>query len=117
MASGIGEALAEKLLQEGSQGIAVGRRKEKLEELVHRNGKDKVSAVPFDITNLDAIPIFMTKYVSQRETGHLLTARSVTKTHSDLDCILINSGIQRGFDFRKPETVDMDAIKQELDVG
>ncbi|KAL9113747.1 MAG: hypothetical protein Q9227_002192 [Pyrenula ochraceoflavens] len=60
-AQGIGEALADKFVQEGSQVIAVGRRKEKLEEIVHRNGKDKASAVPFDITNLDAIPNFVNK--------------------------------------------------------
>lgn len=40
--------------------------------------------------------------------------RSITKTHDDLDCILINSGIQRGLDFSKPETVDLDQIQTEF---
>lgn len=59
---GIGEALSEKFISEGSQVIAVGRRKDRLAAVVHRNGKDKVSAVPFDITNEEAIPNFVTKY-------------------------------------------------------
>lgn len=32
----------------------------------------------------------------------------------DLDCIFVNSGIQRPFDFGKPETVDLDIFDQEL---
>lgn len=59
--SGIGEALASRLIQEGAEVIVVGRRKEKLEEFVHKHGKDKATAVPFDITELDKIPNFATK--------------------------------------------------------
>ena len=60
--SGIGEALADRMIQEGSYVIAVGRRKDKLEEFVHRHGKDKSSAVPFDITEMEKIPNFVTKH-------------------------------------------------------
>ena len=28
--------------------------------------------------------------------------------------MLLNSGIQRGFDFSKPETVDMDVLQEEF---
>lgn len=59
--SGIGLALADRMIKEGASVIAVGRRKEKLEEFVHSHGKDKASAVPFDITELDKIPNFVTK--------------------------------------------------------
>ena len=59
--SGIGAALASKLVEEGSYVIAVGRRKENLEDFVHQHGKDKSSAVPFDITELEKIPNFATK--------------------------------------------------------
>lgn len=62
--SGIGKALASRLVQEGSSVIVVGRRKENLEAFVHEHGKDKSTAVPFDITQLDKIPNFVTKYVS-----------------------------------------------------
>lgn len=60
--SGIGEALAAKLVAEGTSVIVVGRRKDKLEEFVHKHGKDKATAVPFDITQMDKIPQFVTKY-------------------------------------------------------
>ena len=59
--SGIGEALASKIISEGSSVIAVGRRKENLEKFVHEHGKDKATAAPFDITKLDMIDNFVTK--------------------------------------------------------
>ena len=60
--SGIGEALADRMVKEGAYVIAVGRRKDKLEGFVHKHGKDKASAVPFDITEMEKIPNFVTKY-------------------------------------------------------
>ena len=73
--SGIGEALAARLVEEGSNVIVVGRRKDKLEDFVHRHGKDKTSAVPFDITEHEKIPNFVTKYVVLRapEASMILT--------------------------------------------
>ena len=59
--SGIGKALASRIVQEGSSVIVVGRRKENLEAFVHEHGKDKSTAVPFDTTELDKIPNFVTK--------------------------------------------------------
>ena len=59
--SGIGKALAIRFVQEGSSVIVVGRRKDKLEEVVHKLGKEKATAVPFDITELEKIPNFVTK--------------------------------------------------------
>jgi short-subunit dehydrogenase involved in D-alanine esterification of teichoic acids len=86
-------------MEDGSHVIASGRRKENLEELVRQYGHDKVSAAQFDITNLSGIPDFAT---------------TITTTHPDLDCVLLNSGIQRGFNFAKPETVDMDVVSEEF---
>lgn len=60
--SGIGEALAVKLIEEGSSVIVVGRRKDKLAEFVNKHGNEKATAVPFDITQMDKIPNFVTKY-------------------------------------------------------
>ncbi|MCJ1279297.1 hypothetical protein MMC21_007121 [Puttea exsequens] len=97
--SGIGKAMASRLVSEGSCVIVVGRRKENLEAFVHEHGKDKASTVPFDITDLQKIPNFAT---------------NITKTHTDLDCIILNSGIQRVFDFSKPETVDLNVIQEEF---
>jgi short-subunit dehydrogenase involved in D-alanine esterification of teichoic acids len=86
-------------VEDGSHVIVSGRRKENLEELVHRYGRDKVSAVQFDITILNGIPAF---------------ASTVTTMHPDLDCVFLNSGIQRGFNFAKPETVNMDVVSEEF---
>ncbi|KAL8815911.1 MAG: hypothetical protein Q9223_005002 [Gallowayella weberi] len=97
--SGIGEALASRFVEEGAHVIVVGRRKDKLEAFVHQHGKDKATAVPFDITEMEKIPNFAT---------------NITSTYSDLDCILMNSGIQRGLDFSKPDTIDMDTVELEF---
>lgn len=100
--SGIGEALAARLVAAGSSVIVTGRRKEKLEQFVHKHGKDKSTAVPLDITNIDEIPGFATK---------------ITDTHPDLDCVILNSGIQRRVDFTKPETVDIASIQNEFNTN
>ena len=99
--SGIGRALAEKILTTTPEAsvVAVGRRKENLESLVHKYGSEKIAAVPFDITKLNQIPNFTT---------------NVTSTYPDLDCVVLNSGIQRPFDFSKPDTVDLDTLELEF---
>lgn len=43
-----------------------------------------------------------------------LISISITTTYPDLDCVFVNSGIQRSFDFSKPETVDLDIVQQEF---
>ncbi|KAJ9641032.1 hypothetical protein H2201_002267 [Coniosporium apollinis] len=100
--SGIGEALAAKLVDNGHKVVVVGRRKEKLDAFVSKHGSDKAEAAVFDITKLDQIPQFAT---------------DITKRHPDLDCVLLNSGIQRGFDFSKPETINLDTINEEFNTN
>ncbi|KAF2260570.1 short-chain dehydrogenase/ reductase-like protein [Lojkania enalia] len=97
--SGIGFAYAEKVVGDGKRAIIVGRRKEKLDEFVKKYGNDKAEAVVLDITKLDEIPKF---------------AADTTRKHPDLDCVILNSGIQRGFDFAKPETIDLSILDLEL---
>ncbi|CAO2655691.1 Nn.00g044940.m01.CDS01 [Neocucurbitaria sp. VM-36] len=97
--SGIGWALAGKIVEDGKHVIIVGRRKEKLDEFVQKYGSDKVDSIVFDITKLDEIPKFV---------------EDVTRNHPDLDSVFLNSGIQRGFDFSKPETVDLDVLELEF---
>ncbi|KAF2025895.1 NAD(P)-binding protein [Setomelanomma holmii] len=97
--SGIGWALAEKMVQDGRHVVIVGRRQEKLDEFEQKHGSDKVDSIIFDISNLDEIP----KFVKQ-----------VTSKHPDLDSVFLNAGIQRGFDFSKPETVDLSVLELEF---
>lgn len=54
--SGIGRALAERLVNHGVFVIAAGRRKDRLDELVQKYGKDKVAAEVIDVGNLAALP-------------------------------------------------------------
>ena len=97
--SGIGWALAERMIENGVHVIVVGRRKERLDEFVEKHGTDKATPVVFDITKLESIAEF---------------AEDVIKKHPDLDCVLLNAGIQRAFNFVKPETVDFKVIHEEF---
>ncbi|KAI9802527.1 MAG: hypothetical protein M1833_001599 [Piccolia ochrophora] len=100
--SGIGEALATRLVQEGSFVIVAGRRKEKLDSFVSQHGKGKAAAMQLDVTRLGDIPSFTS---------------SVIEAHPDLDCIILNSGIQRGFDFSKPASIDLSVIEEEFNTN
>ncbi|GIK07645.1 hypothetical protein Aspvir_003311 [Aspergillus viridinutans] len=78
--SGIGRALAGSLVEHGCFVIAVGRRQELLDLFLQEYGADKAASFSLDISKLDAIPDFV---------------KSVTSSHPDLDCVFVNSGIQR----------------------
>ena len=49
--SGIGAAMAEKLILEGAKVIAVGRRQERLDEFVQKYGAEKAAGVRYDVTD------------------------------------------------------------------
>ncbi|KAI4761633.1 NAD(P)-binding protein [Aureobasidium sp. EXF-12344] len=100
--SGIGRALASKLVEHGTSVIVTGRRQEKLDEFVSEHGKEKAEAVQFDITQLDKIPGFV---------------KSIMESHPDIDSIFLNSGIQRGFDFSKPESIDLSSVSEEMNTN
>ncbi|PVH80744.1 NAD(P)-binding protein [Cadophora sp. DSE1049] len=97
--SGIGLALAEKLISNGSHVIAVGRRQENLNQLQQEHGKEKVSIYQFDVNELEKIP----KFVDE-----------ITTTHPTLSSIILNSGIQRRLDFTSPSTIDLLQVTTEL---
>lgn len=96
---GIGEAFANRLVEEGSFVIAVGRRKENLDALVKKHGEQKLQALPFDITQLSSIPEFATNIIN---------------SHPDLDCVVLNAGIQRKSDFSDPDSIDIDVLNLEF---
>ncbi|KAI6846021.1 short-chain dehydrogenase/ reductase-like protein [Hortaea werneckii] len=99
--SGIGWALAAKMVENGVNVIAVGRRQEKLDEFAKQygSGKATVDTAAFDITNLKEIPNF---------------AKEIFTKHPELDCVFLNSGVQRHLDWTKPENVDLDTMEQEM---
>lgn len=53
--SGIGKALAVKLVENGTQIVIAGRRKENLDEFVQQYGSDKVASKVFDVMQLDQV--------------------------------------------------------------
>lgn len=56
--SGIGAAMADRLVQAGAKVTAVGRRQDRLDDFVGRHGNSKTRAVTFDIGNIEKIPQF-----------------------------------------------------------
>ncbi|KAH7350923.1 hypothetical protein BKA65DRAFT_549910 [Rhexocercosporidium sp. MPI-PUGE-AT-0058] len=104
--SGIGLALTEKLISNGSHVIAVGRRQENLSQLQEnlsqlqeKHGKEKVSTYVFDVTALKRIPGFVDEIIT---------------SHPTLSSILLNSGIQRRLDFTSPSSIDLASVSLEL---
>ena len=53
--SGIGEALVPALLARGANVVVSARRSDKLDALVAQHGRDRVAAVPVDLTKLDTL--------------------------------------------------------------
>ena len=57
--SGIGAALADKLILEGSKVIAVGRRQDRLDAFVQKHGPEKASGVQYDVTDRAGLDAFV----------------------------------------------------------
>ncbi|KAI9836470.1 MAG: hypothetical protein M1819_001502 [Sarea resinae] len=54
--------MANRLVQEGAKVIAVGRRQDRLDGFVHKHGKEKASAVKFDITDRRVMDQFVNNF-------------------------------------------------------
>ena len=59
--SGIGAAMAEKLILKGSKVIVAGRRQERLDDFVSKHGSDKAGGIKVDITNHTGIDSFVSR--------------------------------------------------------
>lgn len=99
--SGIGLGMAEKLIHGGSKVIAVGRRKDRIDEFVRKHGS-KAGGVPYDVTDSQNLNKFV---------------HTITTTYPDLDCIFLNAGVQSVHDFTKPNQVDLAAFHKEMGVN
>ncbi|KAI5468004.1 hypothetical protein BGZ63DRAFT_419654 [Mariannaea sp. PMI_226] len=100
--SGIGLALAERMVEAGTFVIAVGRRQERLDELVSKYGPEKVAAEPFDVSDLDALPGWVTR---------------ITKTYPTLSSVVLNAGLQRTVDFTHPENISLSLLTNEVNTN
>ncbi|KAK8024570.1 hypothetical protein PG993_012636 [Apiospora rasikravindrae] len=97
--SGIGLALAERMIENGIFVIGVGRRKDRLDEFVSKHGSDKCAASQFDITHLESIKSWV---------------EGLLKQHHNVDAVMLNSGIQRTLDFTNPQGIDLSRVHQEI---
>ncbi|RDW93870.1 oxidoreductase, short-chain dehydrogenase/reductase family [Aspergillus mulundensis] len=97
--SGIGRAMAERLVENGIKVTVVGRRKERLDEFVSKYGEDKASSMVFDISATDKIPEF---------------AKEVTTKYPDLDSVYLNAGVQRAHDLTKEGGWDLQEFNNEF---
>lgn len=98
--SGIGLAMAERLVQECKVTV-VGRRKDRLDEFVAKHG-DKAKSISFDIGDTEKASQF---------------AADVIESSPDIDCVFLNAGYQRKHDFAKPESVDIKGFIHETHVN
>ncbi|KAJ5360906.1 hypothetical protein N7517_010097 [Penicillium concentricum] len=99
-----GKALAERVVVSDIPLVISGRRKENLEEFIRQHGNAEVTSKSFDVTKLDEV----------RNTWRLEKDPAFLAENPEIDCIFVNSGIQRLFNFSKPETVELNIFDQEL---
>lgn len=100
--AGIGAAMADRLVNEGSKVVAVGRRQDRLDAFVEKHGSDKAAAVRFDLSD-------------RANTNNFVT--TVTHNYPDLDCVFLNAGVQRPFDLSQPEKIDLDCFHNEVSIN
>jgi short-subunit dehydrogenase involved in D-alanine esterification of teichoic acids len=100
--SGIGKAMADRLVREGVKVVAVGRREDRLDDFVRTHGADKAGSAVFDIARKEKIPGF---------------AAEIAEAYPDLDCVFVNAGVQRRYDFSRPEAVDLAGFNAEMNVN
>ncbi|KAM0261880.1 hypothetical protein ACHAQJ_002083 [Trichoderma viride] len=100
--AGIGAALADKLIEEGSKVIAVGRRQERLDAFVAKHGAERASGIKFDVTDRAGLDAFVNK---------------VVQTYPDLDCVFLNSGTQTQTKLTRPAEIDLDLFHHEFEVN
>ena len=121
--SGIGAAMADRLVQEGSKVIAVGRRQDRLDDFVRRHGREKASAVRFDITDRQSMDEFVKEFVAPLTLEYsgtkILTIIHVSITHNypELDCLFLNAGVQSPISLTQPEKVDLSAFHSEINTN
>ena len=102
--SGIGEALAHKMASSNIHVIAVGRRQSRLDAFTAQHGASASSSYAFDISagGGAGIPAWSARVLAE---------------HPDIDLVVLNSGVQRGLDFARPDTVDFATVRGELETN
>ncbi|PLB54530.1 oxidoreductase [Aspergillus steynii IBT 23096] len=99
--SGIGAAMADRLIANGAKVTAVGRRQDRLDAFVQKHGAEKASAVAFDISKTEQIAGFVA---------------DVTARFPSIDCVFLNAGLQRPYDLSTPEGFALEKFLYEVQV-
>ncbi|KAI9683494.1 MAG: hypothetical protein M1822_006034 [Bathelium mastoideum] len=94
--------MADRIAEDGSKVIAVGRRQSRLDAFINKHGKDKASSVVFDISDRNSVD----KFVSD-----------VTKQYPDLDCVFLNAGTQSQINLAQPAKVDLKNFHDEININ
>ncbi|KAI1374274.1 NAD(P)-binding protein [Hypoxylon crocopeplum] len=97
--SGIGRALTERMIDANVFVIAVGRQKDRLDELVAKYGSNKVAGEAFNISDLNALGGW---------------SKKITTTYPKLDAIFLNAGFQQTVDFTNPSSIALHSIDNEV---
>lgn len=100
--AGIGAAMADRLVQEGSKVIVVGRRQDRIDSFVQKHGSDKAGGLKFDIGDIGGID----KFVS-----------TVTQSYPDIDCVFLNAGGQSPNNLAEPNKMDLGAFHSQVQVN
>ncbi|KAK8129026.1 hypothetical protein PG984_010134 [Apiospora sp. TS-2023a] len=100
--SGIGAAMAEKLVTEGSKVIVCGRRQDRIDQFVNRHGSDKASGIKIDITDHGSIDTSVAKVIAECPS---------------LDCVFLNSGVQSSTRLSRPQEFDLAKFHHEVNVN
>ena len=100
--AGIGAAMADRLVDERSEVIAVGRRQDRLDAFVEKHGSDRAAAVRYDLSDRANVKNFVT---------------TVTDNYPNVDCVFLNAGVQRPFDLSQPKKIDLDSFHNEVSIN
>ncbi|KAK7926550.1 short-chain dehydrogenase reductase family [Apiospora marii] len=100
--SGIGAAMAEKLVTEGCKVIVCGRRQDRIDQFVSKHGSDKAGGIKIDITDHGSIDAFVAEVIS---------------TYPSLDCVFLNSGTQSATRLSRPLEFDFAKFHHEVNVN
>ncbi|KAI1793897.1 NAD(P)-binding protein [Ganoderma leucocontextum] len=101
--AGLGRSLAFAIhdLETKPTVIVAGRRQERLDELAAKGERIKTTRVDIN-THHDDLKLFVQDILSK---------------YPELDAIMLSSGIQHIFDFRKPETIDFKLFDDEFNTN
>ncbi|CAM1503366.1 Fc.00g081420.m01.CDS01 [Cosmosporella sp. VM-42] len=100
--SGIGSALTGKIIDNGAFVIAVGRRQERLDELLSKYGSEKVAIQRFDVGEVSKLEAWVAELV---------------ETFPRTDAIILNAGTQYHSILLDPKSVSLDAITSESQIN